>query len=203
MCRQREDETDREYLTRWSTIRNSYDGVIESQAIAWFAQGCRHGSMLWQRLQREMPATLAETIKIADSYALGDPTQPLLVPVDRDRSGRRGDRSDYRGKRREDRPDYRYGSDQDQVDAGSSQRQKNDGPAWGQNSEGKRPWNGEKRPWNGEKRPWNGERKPWNGDKKQWDDKQRYTYEMMLDGPCSFHTKHPSRPSKHITRNCS
>ena len=23
MCRQREDETDRDYLTRWSTIRNS------------------------------------------------------------------------------------------------------------------------------------------------------------------------------------
>ena len=97
--------------------------------------------MLWQRLQREMPATLAETIKIADSYALGDPTQPLLTPVDR--SGRRGDRLDYRGKRREERPDYRYGSDQvaaidqDQLDAGNSQRQKNDGPEWGQNSEGR------------------------------------------------------------------
>ena len=26
---------------------------------------------------------------------------------------------------------------------------------------------------------------------------------MMLDGPCSFHTKHPSRPSNHTTRNCS
>ena len=103
---------------------------------------------------------------------------------------------------RDDRLDYRYGSDQvaavdqDQVDAGSSQRQKNDGPAWGQNSEGKMPWNGEKR-------PWNGERKPWNGDKKQWDDKERYTYEKMLDGPCSFHTKHPSRPAQHTTRDCS
>ena len=47
MCRQREDETDRDYLTRWSTLRNSCEGVIESQAIAWFAQGCKHGSMLW------------------------------------------------------------------------------------------------------------------------------------------------------------
>ena len=26
---------------------------------------------------------------------------------------------------------------------------------------------------------------------------------MMLDGPCSFHTKHPSRPSNHTMRNCS
>ena len=118
--------------------------------------------MLCQRLQREMPATLAETIKIEDSYALGDSTQPLLAPVDRDRSGRRSDRPDYRGKRRDDRPDHRYGSDQvaavdqDQVDAGSSQRQKNDGPAWGQNSEGKRPWNDEKKAmeWREESMEW-------------------------------------------------
>ena len=112
-----------------------------------------------------MPATLAKTIKIADSYALGDPTQPLLAPVesgrgrdDRDRSGRCSDHPDYRNKRRDDRPDYRYGSDQvaavdqDQVDADSSQHQKNDGPAWGQNSEEKRPWNGERKPWNGDKK---------------------------------------------------
>jgi hypothetical protein len=50
------------------------------QAITWFAQGCRHGTMLRQRLQRDMPTTLAETIKIADSYALGDPTHPSLMP---------------------------------------------------------------------------------------------------------------------------
>jgi hypothetical protein len=59
-------------------MHNSCEGVVEMQAITWFAQGCRHGTMLWQRLQREMPATLAETIKIGDSYALGDLTQPLL-----------------------------------------------------------------------------------------------------------------------------
>jgi hypothetical protein len=35
--------------------------------------------MLWQKLQRDMPAMLAETIKIADSYALGDPLQPTLA----------------------------------------------------------------------------------------------------------------------------
>jgi hypothetical protein len=68
--RQGEYETNRDYLTRWCTMRNSYEGVIETQAITWFAQGCRHGMMLWQRIQREMLTTLAETIKIADSYAL-------------------------------------------------------------------------------------------------------------------------------------
>ena len=50
MCKQRPNETDREFLTRWCTMRNSCEGVIESQAIAWFAQGCRHGSVLWKRL---------------------------------------------------------------------------------------------------------------------------------------------------------
>ena len=92
--------------------------------------------MLWQRLQREMPATLAETIRIADSYVLGDPLQPVLNSDEPSKKyvsnngPRRGERLDYRNKRREERPDYRYGSNQvatvtqDQPDAGSSQRQK-------------------------------------------------------------------------------
>jgi hypothetical protein len=51
-----------------------------------------------------MPATLAETIKIANSYALGDPMQPTLMaelasryPV-QDNAGqfRRNDRQDFR-----------------------------------------------------------------------------------------------------------
>ena len=116
-CKQRENETDREYLTRWSTMRNSCEGVVESQAIGWFAEGCRHGSMLWQRLKREMPATLAETIRIADSYALGDPTQPAeqySMPRygGNDGSGvsRRNDRQDFRNKRKEEYPDRGYGS---------------------------------------------------------------------------------------------
>jgi hypothetical protein len=38
-------------LTRWSAMRNSCEGVIEAQAISWFTQGCRHGTMLCHRLQ--------------------------------------------------------------------------------------------------------------------------------------------------------
>ena len=129
MCRQRDNETDRDYLTRWSTVPNSCEGVVEAQAISSFAHGCRHGSMLWQRLQRDMSATLAKTIRIADSYALRDPMQPLLnseEPRGRYPSNngpQRGDRPEYGNKRREDRPDYRYGSNQvaavtqDQPDA--------------------------------------------------------------------------------------
>ena len=62
-----------------------FEGVVEAQAISWFAQGCRHGSMLWQKLQRKMPATLAETMRIADTYTLGDPMQPLVDVGDSNR----------------------------------------------------------------------------------------------------------------------
>ena len=56
-----------------------------------------------------MPETLAETIKIADSYALGDPMQPSLMPDEPRRDDRRNDRQDPRNsnKRKDDRPEYR------------------------------------------------------------------------------------------------
>src|SRR3954467_6165365 len=98
--------------------------------------------MLCQRLQRDMPTRLAETIRISDSYALGDPTQPLLVSAegmtvtqiyDAAGSQRRQERAEYRSKRRDERPYYRYGSaqvaavSQDHPDAGSNQRQRTNG----------------------------------------------------------------------------
>lgn len=134
-----------------------------------------------------MPSTLAEAIKIADMYALGDPTQPSLMPAELRRDNpaqdgvgtyRRNDRQDYHNKRREERLDYRYGSnqvaavDQDQPGASSSQRQKSDG-----------------------KRPW--------VEKKQWQERPKYTFEIMLDQPCIFHTSNPSKPTNHTTRQCS
>jgi hypothetical protein len=114
-CRQGDYETDRDYLTRWCTMRNSCKGVVETQAVMWFAQGCRHGTMLWQRLLRDMLATLSETIKIADSYALGDPMQPTLASSGQGQSQRNNSgagasgqfyRPDNQNKRRDDMPDY-------------------------------------------------------------------------------------------------
>jgi hypothetical protein len=98
--------------------------------------------MLWQKLQREMPATLAETIKIADSYALGDPMQPTLDSQGQGQTQRNNNNAggsgqlyhpDNRNKRRYDIPDYRYGSSQvaaveeEQGGAGSSQRPRYEG----------------------------------------------------------------------------
>jgi hypothetical protein len=123
-------------------LRNSYEGVVEQQAIMWFAHGCLHGTMLWQKLQMEMPATLAKTIKIADSYALGNPMQPTLDSQGQGQTHRNNNnaggsgqsyRPDNRNKRRDDRPDYRYGSaqvaavEEEQGGAGSSQRPRYDG----------------------------------------------------------------------------
>src|SRR3954463_16038010 len=92
----------------------------------------------------------------ADSYALGDLTQPLLMSADGmtetqiyDAAGsqRRQERSEYRSKRRDERLDYRYGSaqvatvSQDHPDAGSSQRQRTNGQQqWLPKNDGKRPY---------------------------------------------------------------
>jgi hypothetical protein len=79
-----------------------------------------------------MPATLAKTIKIANSYALGDPTQLSLMMGDQGQDYRNyGVGSsmqfishDNWNKRRDDRPDYRSAQvaaiDQDQHGAGRS-----------------------------------------------------------------------------------
>jgi hypothetical protein len=98
--------------------------------------------MLWQKLQREMPATLAETIKIVDSYALGDPMQPTLdsqgqgqTHQNNSNAGGSGQfyRPDNQNKRRDDRPDYWYGTaqvaavEEEQGGAGSIQRPRYEG----------------------------------------------------------------------------
>jgi hypothetical protein len=89
-----------------------------------------------------MLTSLADTIKIADSYALGDPLQPTLALQGQGLSQRNNKnaggsgqfyRPDNRNKRRDDRPNYRYGSSQvaaveeEQGGAGGSQRPRYEG----------------------------------------------------------------------------
>ena len=40
MCIQKADETLRDYVTRWTELRNSCEGVHEVQAIQYFIDGC-------------------------------------------------------------------------------------------------------------------------------------------------------------------
>jgi hypothetical protein len=206
-CRQGDYEIDRDYLTRWCTLRNSFEGVVEQQAIMWFAQGCRHGTMLWQKLQRDMPATLAETIKIADSYALGDPLQPTLASQGQGQSQRNNNaggsgqfyRPDNRNKRRDDRPDYRYGSSQvaaveeEQGGAGSNQRPRYEGYQQQQPQQQAQPFQ--------KKNVWvNKNAGVGAGQKKLW---PKYTVGLAMDKPCVFHKIQPGKPANHLTRNCS
>jgi hypothetical protein len=52
LCKQGPDEPDRDYLTRWSELRNSCEGVGEEQAIGYFTDGCREGTLWKHKLHR-------------------------------------------------------------------------------------------------------------------------------------------------------
>ncbi|KAK1642782.1 hypothetical protein QYE76_060587 [Lolium multiflorum] len=174
MCKQGPDETDRAYLTRWCEMRNSCEGVHEMQAIGFFMGGCRPNTMLWHKLRRSDPKSMAALMAIADKYALAEeagkaPADVSPAPTRRDNNkpaegASHGSRRDnYRGKRHSDQPDRRYGSAHvaavaDNA-AGGSRRQKQD---------------------------------------RQW--KPKYTFEQMLDSPCKYHSG--KNPSNHTTRDC-
>ncbi|KAK1683460.1 hypothetical protein QYE76_044308 [Lolium multiflorum] len=179
MCKQGPDETDRAYLTRWCEMRNSCEGVHEIQAISFFMGGCRPNTMLWHKLRRSEPKTMAALMAITDKYALAEeagkaPADTSPAPPRRDNNkpaehkpaegASHGSRRDnYRGKRHSDQPDHRYGSAHvaavsDHAAAGGSRRQKQD-------------------------RPW----------------KPKYTFEQMLDSPCKYHSG--KNPSNHTTRD--
>ena len=175
MCKQGPGETDRAYLTRWCEMRNSCEGVHEMQAISFFMGGCRPNTMLWHKLRRSEPKTMAALMVIADKYALAEeagkaPADVSPAPTRRDNNkpaegASHGSRRDtYRGKRHSDQPDRRYGSAHvaavaDNA-AGGSRRQKQD---------------------------------------RQW--KPKYTFEQMLDSPCKYHSG--AKPATHTTRECS
>ena len=130
-------------------------------------------------------------------YALADPTESSLSAEpsrgysvnDGARSSRRNDRQDFRQKRKDDRPDNRYGSyhvaavEQDEQAAGGSQRPKYNNP--------------KKQPWDKKA----GQRE-WSNPKKQKPSSD-WSFEAMLDQPCSFHTAAGGRPAGHTTQNCS
>ncbi|KAK1619041.1 hypothetical protein QYE76_024558 [Lolium multiflorum] len=110
MCKQGPDETDRAYLTRWCEMRNSCEGVHEIQAISFFMGGCRPNTMLWHKLRRSDPKSMAALMAIADKYALAEeagkaPAEISPAPARRDNNkpaegASHGSRRDnYRGKR--------------------------------------------------------------------------------------------------------
>ena len=52
MCVHGPTETGREYLARWTDLRNICEGVHEVQVIQYFVNGCRDGTLLKHKLLR-------------------------------------------------------------------------------------------------------------------------------------------------------
>ena len=59
MCVQGPEEPLRDYLMRWTELRNSCEGVHEVQAIQYFSKGFRDCTLLKHKLMCSEPATLA------------------------------------------------------------------------------------------------------------------------------------------------
>jgi hypothetical protein len=72
LCKQGPDESDRDYLTRWSELCNSCDRVGEEQAIGYFTDGCMDGTLMKHKLNRAEPKTMTEFMAIADKYVMAD-----------------------------------------------------------------------------------------------------------------------------------
>jgi hypothetical protein len=175
LCKQGPDEPDRDYLTRWSELHNSCEGVGEEQAIGYFTDGCRKGTLMKHKLHRAKPKTMAEFMAIADKYASAD----SAARVQYDESGLAAGQAhptpgqgghhncDRHGKRKDERHDNKYGSKQVAAVQG------NPGAMSGSQKH--------------------------KGDKFK---KDKYTIEVMLDQPCKFHSV-SGKPAEHTTRQCS
>jgi hypothetical protein len=105
---------------RWSELHNSYEGVGEEQAIGYFTDGCRDGTLMKHKLNRTEPKTMTEFMVIADKYATADfaarvqfaeamPAAGQSQPI----SGQSSHHNrDCHSKRKDERHDNKYGSKQ-------------------------------------------------------------------------------------------
>ncbi|KAI4981628.1 hypothetical protein ZWY2020_022120 [Hordeum vulgare] len=79
MCVQKADEPLRDYVTRWTELHNSREGVHEVQAIQYFIDGCRDGTLLKHKLMCTEPTSLAVLMAKADKYATADSVMRVKV----------------------------------------------------------------------------------------------------------------------------
>jgi hypothetical protein len=160
---------------RWSELRNSCEGVGEEQAIGYFMDGCREGTLLKHKLHRAEPKSMADFMAIADNYASTDSATRVQciepVPAEGESQLAAGEgghhNRDQHGKRKDERRDNKYGSQQVAAVQGSP------GATGGSQKH--------------------------KGDKFS---KDKYTIEVMLDQPCKFHSV-SGKPATHTTRQCN
>ncbi|KAI4996738.1 hypothetical protein ZWY2020_052080 [Hordeum vulgare] len=176
MCVQRPDEPLRDYVTRWMELHNSYEGVHEVQAIQYFIDGCRDGTLLKHKLMCSEPTSLAVLMAKADKYATADsamwvkvtssdkvvPTPTTPKPASDNRGGQNNN------KRKED-----------QLHSRSNNKlvanMEGEAPATQVGSQRRRT------------------------SKNDWQPK--LSFERMLDAPCKMHSG--AKPSTHTLRQCS
>ncbi|KAI5016583.1 hypothetical protein ZWY2020_006434 [Hordeum vulgare] len=79
MCVQEADEPLRDYVTRWTELRNSCEGVHEVRAIQYFIDGCRDGTLLKHKLMCTKPTSLAVLMAKADKYTTADSAMRVKV----------------------------------------------------------------------------------------------------------------------------
>src|SRR3954465_8308512 len=72
LCVQGKDDPLRHYLQRWIKLRNTCEGVHEIQAIQYFTDGCLDGSLLKHKLLRKKITSLADLMRIANSFAASE-----------------------------------------------------------------------------------------------------------------------------------
>jgi hypothetical protein len=146
--------------------------VCEEQAIGYFTDGCREGSLMKHKLNRAEPKTMAKFMAIADKYASADSAARVQFAESGPAAGQSQPASnqgghhnrDRHGKRKDELHDKKYSSKQVAIVQGSP-------GAMGGSQKRK-------------------------GDKFN---KDKYTIEVMLDQPCKFHSV-SGKPVGHTTR---
>ncbi|KAI5015668.1 hypothetical protein ZWY2020_057058 [Hordeum vulgare] len=79
MCVQRPSEPLHDYVTRWTELRNSCEGVHEVHAIQYFIVGRRDDTLLKHKLMCSELTSLAVLMAKADKYATADSTMRVKV----------------------------------------------------------------------------------------------------------------------------
>ncbi|KAI4980027.1 hypothetical protein ZWY2020_016780 [Hordeum vulgare] len=69
MCVQKPNEPLRDYVTCWTELHDSCEGVHEVQAIQYFIDGCRDGTLLKHKLMSSEHTSLEVLMAKADMYA--------------------------------------------------------------------------------------------------------------------------------------
>ncbi|KAI4999590.1 hypothetical protein ZWY2020_004179 [Hordeum vulgare] len=176
MCVQRPDEPLPDYVTRWTELRNSCEGVHEVQAIQYFIDGCRDDTLLKHKLMCSAPTSLAVLMAKADKYATADSVMRVKVTASdkavptpatpKPAGDNRGGQNNNKHK-------------ENQLDSCSNKKlvanMEGEASATQAGSQRKRPNKGNWLP--------------------------RQTFEQMLDAPCKIHSG--AHPSTHTLRQCS